>query len=319
MFIIINIYPLVLCTLHIIAGKAAAKADPLMAETSTSGSAHSSKIWPSSLVRWWLSTGRNQPKNSLSVMVPSSSAHCISKTVLGNKLTAAAQEASSSPVFRGSTTLPVEVEGPVEQANSLYFGWYYHPVRVCEKCYKVYTELDRYRKLRFKHLIKQQEKSDENDPKKWREIEARIFRQRQFVSRLAKLDTAASAAQHSSHYYQQQAGILGSHSMAFDSVLEGSGKFENLLFSDQCMVIICIFSFLSYISFISFNTILDYFAAQEGVAFGRAYKLNASRSDGQLRASEQNSYRGGECLSTFCVPALITAPYTHSTPFLVLP
>ena len=180
--------------------------DPIAADTS----GVNAKIWPSSLVRWWLSTGRNLPKNSLSVMVPSSSAHCIGKTVLSIK---ASQELS------GSEQANTETSVPVEQANSLYFGWYYQPVRVCEKCYKVYTELDRYRKLRFKHLMKQHEKTDENDPKRWREVEARIFKQRQFVSRLASLDTASSAQ------HQQQGVLAGSHSMAFDSVVDGAGRY----------------------------------------------------------------------------------------------
>lgn len=120
-----------------------------------------------------------------------------------------------------------DADAPVEQANSMYFGWYYHPVRVCERCHKVYTELDRYRKMRFKHLMKQHEKGDDNDPKKWREVEARIFKQRQSVTRLAKLETASSA-QHNAHqqqlYQQQQGMVAGSHSLAFDSVLDASGE-----------------------------------------------------------------------------------------------
>jgi hypothetical protein len=182
-------------------------------------------VCPPSLTKWWLTTGRNLPKNSLSVLVPSSSAHCISQTVLSAKSPASAAPtadeaiSASAKKARAAELAAAEAE-EVEQANSLYFGWYYNPVRVCERCHKVYTELDRQRKLRFKHLMrKQREQADkvDDEQQRWREVEQRIFKQRQFVSRLAKMETA-STAHHKAQRAQQPGGLLGSHSLAFDSV-----------------------------------------------------------------------------------------------------
>lgn len=147
---------------------------------------------------------------------------------------------------------------PVEQANSLYFSWYYNPVKVCERCHKVYTELDRLRKVKFKHLMRQQRAridQNEDDTQKWREIEAKIFKQRQAMSRLAKPDVQTphaqqqSALHNQSQYSQYQShysmydALPGANSLAFDSVAEGP--------------------------------------TNGGVAFGRAFKLNAIRGNQQ--------------------------------------
>lgn len=232
-----------------------------------------SKVWPAALTRWWLSVGRNLPKNSLSVMVPSSSAHAISKVVLSKQTEKAELAAAQDPAFAGAKlaknsskkenkNIDENDNEPVEQANSLYFSWYYNPVRVCERCHKVYTELDRQRRVKFKHLMRQQRAradKNEDDTHKWREIEAKIFKQRQSMSRLAKPDLAhhqqlqaQHLSQNQSQYsqYQQQFsqysmfdGIPGANSLAFDSVAEGP--------------------------------------TAGGVAFGRAYKLNSLRGNQQ--------------------------------------
>jgi hypothetical protein len=202
------------------------------------------KVWPPVLTRWWLSVGRNLPKNSLSVMVPSSSAHSISKTVLGIQ-TEKAELVGKDPTFAGaSLSSAASDNSPVELANSSYFSWYYTPVRVCERCHKVYTELDRQRKMRFKHLMRQQQQKvekGEDDTQKWREIEAKIFKQRQFVSRLAKQDSPhAQAGQQDKEFsqYSSYEGLPGANSLAFDSFADGA-------------------------------------SGAGGVAFGRAYKNNA--------------------------------------------
>jgi len=187
-------------------------------------------------------------------MVPSSSAHAISKVVLGLQTEKAELASHGTSLAGGGHPVEKIDDGPVEQANSLYFSWYYNPVRVCERCHKVDTELDRQRKMRFKHLMRQQRArtdKSEDETQKWREIEAKIFKQRQFVSRLAKQDAPHQAPHQRSqnNLYQQQFaqyssqfdGLPGSNSMAFDSVAEPSG----------------------------------------GVAFGRAYKLNSLHSNQQ--------------------------------------
>ena len=186
---------------------------------------NATKVWPASLTKWWLSVGRNMPKNSLSVMVPSSSAHCIGQTVLGGKansttafedLPTAGMSAKRLSALQASQEVNLD---DVEQANSLYFGWYYNPVRVCERCHKVYTELDRQRRVRFKHLMRKQRQQldkEDDENQKWREVEKRIFKQRQFVSRLATLDTASTAS------HRAERGLYeGGHSLAFDSMAEG--------------------------------------------------------------------------------------------------
>eukprot|EP01032_Pedospumella_encystans_P021682 gene21682-24586_t len=241
--------------------------------THPSGGGGHSKLWPAALTRWWLSVGRNLPKNSLSVMVPSSSAHSISKVVLSKQTEKAELAAAQDPAFAGATLArnkskkdkknAVEEDNePVEQANSLYFSWYYNPVKVCERCHKVYTELDRQRRVKFKHLMRQQRAradKNEDDTQKWREIEAKIFKQRQSMSRLAKPDNlqaqAQQLSQNQSQYSQYQSqyslydALPGANSLAFDSVAEGP--------------------------------------VGGGVAFGRAYKLNA------LRGNQQGSSQQG--------------------------
>jgi hypothetical protein len=228
-----------------------------------SGGGNATKVWPASLTKWWLSVGRNLPKNSLSVMVPSSSAHCISQTVLTTKSAtapASTSAASSKPRSRWAGDAPPEAkeEDEVEQANSMYFGWYYNPVRVCERCHKIYTELDRQRKLRFKHLMRKQrellDKADD-ESQRWREVEQRIFKQRQFVSRLAKLETTSSAHNRAHRSLSRDdGGVTGAHSLAFDSLADGPG------FSS-------------------------------GVAFGRAYKHNADYgAPGSAAAGRSSRY-----------------------------
>jgi hypothetical protein len=184
------------------------------------GSGSSAKLWPAALTKWWLNVGCNLPRNSLSVMVPVSAASNIDRAALGN--TTAQAELGEANLAKAATAALFEVDLSTNESELLrnaHFGWYYTPVRVCERCHKVYTDLDRRRKRRYKQLIqKQKEKieANEDEQDKWREVEARIFKQRQAMSRLAKVEDSASL--------QEGSMLAGANSLAFDSVAgDGSG------------------------------------------------------------------------------------------------
>jgi len=58
-----------------------------------------------------------------------------------------------------------------------HLSWYYSSVSVCERCSKVYAELDRLRNMKNKHLVqKQKELLDLEDEKnnRWKEVEVRL-------------------------------------------------------------------------------------------------------------------------------------------------
>ena len=58
-----------------------------------------------------------------------------------------------------------------------HLSWYYSPVSVCDRCSKVYAELDRLRNMKNKHLVqKQKELLDLEDEKnnRWKEVEVRL-------------------------------------------------------------------------------------------------------------------------------------------------
>jgi hypothetical protein len=58
-----------------------------------------------------------------------------------------------------------------------HLSWYYSPVSVCERCSKVYAELDRLRNMKNKYLVqKQKELLDLEDEKnnRWKEVEVRL-------------------------------------------------------------------------------------------------------------------------------------------------
>ncbi|KAJ1393138.1 hypothetical protein B484DRAFT_425471, partial [Ochromonadaceae sp. CCMP2298] len=142
---------------------------PNTPHTRTSSPSHTShpsvasKVWPSALKRWWLNTGRTLPKNSNSIQVPQSSAHHIAKAAL----TAQKEKTNEDDIEE-------LVDAEVDQGRFGHISWYYTPVRVCERCHSVYTELDRQRKLRHKHLWSKQkqliDQADE-DNGRWRDLE----------------------------------------------------------------------------------------------------------------------------------------------------
>lgn len=175
------------------------------AATNNETVAPSMKIWPLNLTRWWLEMGRHVPKGSSSVIVPTTSAHNINMAVLAlrsNSTTTTTaedrsktirfyEEASSSSTNVKSMMssnssnsssngggVKEEDDGKLSKKSKLgHLSWYYSPVSVCDRCSKVYAELDRLRNMKNKHLVqKQKELLDLEDEKnnRWKEVEVRL-------------------------------------------------------------------------------------------------------------------------------------------------
>lgn len=181
-------------------------------------STHESNIWPSKLRKWYIRIGRSHVKSkSNSLALPVSSAHRIALNVLGSKAieagtgtdggdgTSSSHKTKKIDFNKMKELTPRTVERSsmarlANETNPNHFGehesnsvgqlsWYYSSHRVCDRCYKVYNELDRRRKLRHKHMLKLQKElldSEDSNKDKWRDVERRIFQQRQFVTRLMK-------------------------------------------------------------------------------------------------------------------------------------
>lgn len=122
-------------------------------------------IWPLPVVRWWFNRGQFEVRVS----------------AIGNDI---------------SHDLAKLKDLPMNDFNQIkWFALHHSLVHVCECCYKVYCKLETYRKGRHekarKELIRTQHQQEEElsleeQRKKDREIEQRIFRQRQFMSKLSK-------------------------------------------------------------------------------------------------------------------------------------
>ena len=167
--------------------------------------APSMKIWPLNLTRWWLDVGRHLPKSSSSVVVPTTSAHNIDMAVLANhsitntisdleSMDGVASNATTGDDHRNnapigsyddaSTNIKADDDDYKLSSSSLlssqkksklgHLSWYYSPVSVCERCSKVYAELDRLRKLKNKHLVKKQKELllvEDEKSNRWQEVE----------------------------------------------------------------------------------------------------------------------------------------------------
>ncbi len=178
-----------------------------------------------------------------------------------------------------TTEIDLFAENQEKHNNLGHLNWYYSPVRVCEHCYLVYRELDRKRALRHKNMKKAQRvEVEQNEVEKGREIEKKIFAQRQFVSRMAasQKDINANANKavdsNNSQFNNSSGGnnsykqslrsgnnnnisstdlLYGGDSLAFESVAGGDSyydgvaanyhKAQQLQLKSKCFVVCCVF------------------------------------------------------------------------------
>jgi len=126
------------------------------------------------------SNGNSNNSNSTTAEDRSKTARFYDQASSSSSSSTTAKSMSRSNSNGGADAVGVKEDDDYKLSKKSKLGhlsWYYSSVSVCERCSKVYAELDRLRNMKNKHLVqKQKELLDLEDEKnnRWKEVEVRL-------------------------------------------------------------------------------------------------------------------------------------------------